>query len=942
MGQSIKRLLVTVWPVFFALFASCSGGPITAIGGAAERSALDVNAYAAGNLERLAVSSSVAVGGPAAGVAAADVVGDSAMEFVVLDGTTIRLFSVGGEPVAEFPLPDGAFHLSLVGDADGDGKAELVLGAESDGAARFLIVKGDGTTMRDVALVSMSRARTRPRALVDGLLYFDAVSWSFIAPKVVGAYDIAADQPVFIHHMGPVPNGVSVALGAELMAVSHIAAEKDRPDADIPVPYTSASDRHAILILDGNGAIRHYTPLGPQAREGSVVQGGISSLDLRLLPGARQNDEYRVLAVAQRMSDLYVGPTTASLYSLAGEELSRFEGDPNTTATVCVFADTGAMRVALVFDHSGRVVVLDDSLEPVAEGVLPGSSHDAVLRGVGDYNGDGAPEYIVSDHNKIYVLGPDLETTFATGFDSAVEDVAVAPGPGDVVRLAVLAHRVEFLAVGDDAVGGVTLHSTPPGAVFFLNDERVDPVDLPALTGLAPGEYVVRAVYPDAAAGLDDRVSTVTVGAGDHVEVRADFFADNGDARGRTAAGFQTAPKPVPPACYEDLTLNRQIPGPFAGFSLFVDEFLSTPGLELLFHEAATGEIRVVDRFGTVRAAFGLVDRRSAAVVGARMGYSDLDGDGFSDLSLLSVRPGFTGFSADGRPILSKHLFYGNDTTIRGYQSFWFDDRLFIPASTAYLQGPDVVFALDPESHNIDYTYPLGAFSDAPVVHNGLAYFPMYTFNNGNVVTYPDGSVATDGAFYISVMGPGGVHHPRSYEPEVAARLGSLRLFHFDVDGDGGGELHYSLGYDPDYYPGRSAIFRIHDDGSTELVWTGLENGGVLTSTVLTPRGEHLVVISFRDNRVDILGPGYNHVGTFQQDASRAFIDLDQDGAIEKMYVEDGAVVFASMDGAPVRALRNSIGAYTLAVLRDLDRDGLSEVLAWNDQQVDIWRAVGN
>ena len=935
----MRRLLLLAAVAALALLSACSGGPISALDGSPETPHLDLRSYAGAELERLAVAQTLEVGGPAAGVVAADVLGDADAEFVVLDGTQIRVFSAPGEPVAEFPLPEGSFHLSLAADADGDGKAELVLGAENDGAARFLIVKGDGTVMRDAALVSMSRARTRPRALIDGVLYFDAVSWMSISPKVVGAYDIAADRPLFIHHMGPVPSGLSIAPEANLIAVSHRAAEKDRPETDIPVPYTSAHDRHAILVLNGAGGVHTYTPVGPKTVEAAVVSGGISSLDLRLMPpdDSAEEGEYRVLAIKQRMSDLYEGPTTAAIYSLsdslAGEELFRFEGDSNTMAGASVYADGGEARVVLVFDYSGRVVVLDKTLEPVVERVLPGDFHDAALHGIGDYNGDGAPEYIVSDYNKVYILDNNLETRYVSGFDNAVENVAAAPGPEGEVRLAVLAHGVEFLTVGEQAVAGLTLRSIPPGATFFVDDEPVDPLDLPTLRGLAPGTHVVRAVYPDGAVGLEDWVASVDVEGGRHGEVTARFPASP-----PTPPSAADTPAPTPLA-YEDFNLTREVPAPFSDFLLYVDEFLATPGQELLFYHTASGDTRVFDRTGNVRASFGLVDRRSTAVVGARMGPSDLDGDGFSDLSLYAVGPGFTGVSADGRPVLSKRLFYGNDRLIRPPQSFWFDKRLFIPASTGYLQGPDAVFALDPLSHAIDYAYRLGAFSGAAVVHKGLAYFPMYTFNNGNSVTYPDGSVATDGAFYINVMAPGGEHHPSSHEPESIGSQGSLRLFHFDYDGDGESELHYSLGHDPTYYQGVSSIFRITEDGGSELVWTGLEDALITAGSFLMPDGEYLAVMSGRDNRVDILGLGYEVVGTWEMGGASWYFDLDQDGTIEKMYVEDGAVVFATLDGTAVSVLRSNDRTYTSALLRDLDGDGVSEVVAWDGQQVDIWSA---
>lgn len=920
-----SRLAFVLLTALAFVVAGCTGRdgepqPLSANG------LLDSTEYVASDLSSYGVKWSRSLSTFDADVATGDLIGDSEVEIAVRASGRVLILSAAGDELESFDLPEGSFALDLIGDADSDGKDDLILGGRREGAGRILVAKADGTVARDAAFVPMFEGRTQAVALREGLLYFHAASRVRVAPKIVGVYDIAMDETRWVHHMGPVPMHLSVSLDGARMAVSNLAVSRDRDESSIPVPYESAHDYHVLLVLDEDGQPVLSTPFGPQATDGAIAEGSMAGAEVQLI-SSTDGEAMLLLVAEQRLGELYGGATALALYDLSGNPVARYEGDPESRVHLGTYREADEISIVATFDSTGLVVRLDENLAELHRATLPGDLHNARLLSMGDYDGADGIDFLVSDENRLHVLSGDLTITRSFGFRDTVIDAAAFAGSDGRARFVVLAGDVHLLGPGSDAEASVALYSRPPGATYTVDGAGIDPETLPLVSGLSPGTARITARV-----GNRTLEETLILDSGDYREItfRFDVGAEAGAPESMAAGGDGMRV----PMDYAALRRRSSVTVPDDAGFLGIADLLSRPGQELVLWSQAAGKIMVYD--GNLRLAASFAGEPAPQL---RFAFADVDGDGYQDLlrTYHQDPSALFAYNGEGRRILHKRLFYGNDAHASLGPEPWFDGRLIVQFATSFLRGPDALLALSPPEYGIDFLYPMPAQANMHIEHDGGLYVSMYTFSNGNSVTYPDGTTAGDSQLFATVIATDGTKHPLARPIGLDPAHGRIDPFLFEAAGAGRPEIYYGLGRDPNYYPGPSGIFRLDEDGSLTQVYRGPDDDTghiIVTDTAAGPR----IFISylFSDSNV-ILDDAFELVAArdIPEVSLTDAADRDGDGVVEVTRYSGSPTVVETFEGRQLFA--PEVGPSAILRFEDIDRDGATEALVVQPGRLEIW-----
>lgn len=891
---------------------------------------VDPTEYARADLGRYGILWTASVEHYDAELAAGDLVGDAGTELALRVADRIRLYSADGAEVADFDLPEPGLHLAFAEDVDEDGKADLVLGARRAGAASIVVARGDGSVIRDGAFVPMFEAETVPVHYQNGLIYFHASSRARVAPKIVGAFEVASGETAWVHHMGPVPRGLSVAGDGARVAVSNIAVSRERGVTDIPVAYSTSYDHHALLILGQTGLPELSIQIGPAARDGEFVDQGVSSLDAFLLDGAGEAPPTALVAL-QRMSSFSVGSTELRLYDLSGTEVGRFAGDPRTEVGLGYYRRGDETVIVAVFDATGRVVRLNGELEVISETVLPGAFHSAVLRGIGDYDGDGGLEYLITDDNRLLILSDELEEELVLAFDGEIADFAAFVGDGGSVSFAVLAEELSVVGLRPTQTASLVLFSEPPGARFFVDGTEIAPEDLPAVANLSPGPREVVARL-----GSAQFVTRVEPAAGESVEVRARF--DDVPVSYRPGEGSPSPCEISLPLDYSALRLLDSAQTPDWAVFAVLGDFLAAPGLEVAVPNSTTYLWRFYDsRLNLLREVSTRRTRTFATV------YEDIDGDGYLDI-YRSFRgsPGrVVAVDAEGDMILDSRFFYGNDVDVRIQPPAWFAGRLLAVVQTAYLRGPDAFLGLAPPDFSVDRSYPIPSQGNFSLVHDNRLYLSQYTASNGNAFAYPDGTEVSDSEIFLNVMTADFTKDPVSRPLGMDPAHGGYLIFPFDVDDDGVGEPHFTLSRDPNYYPGPTGVYRYSKNGEIQEVLATPENESIIPVGLDTAAGPRAVLWLQRDRRLLVLDTEYRVLSDLpvSEGTPTGPTDYDQDGLVEFVLRTSAAAEVRDQTGAVLASFEPAPGSDAVPFLTpgDIDCDGRPELVVSAPGRLEVW-----
>ena len=960
----------SLWVVLAAAFLAGCTGPAAQLSGGSEHSGslVDTRSYTEVRFSDFGVVSDRAFEGRAWQVRAGDVRGDSRPEVVVGHGNSASILQGPGlQGEAEVSFGENTFHLSLLADVDRDGKEDLILGTAGGGSGRIAAYNAGGAALVDASFGDIFHSQTRAHFVDGSLVYFTARSDLAVAPKLVGVLDVAAgSEPVWLHHMGPVPFGIARGSDGRI-AVSHRAVGQDRED--LATSYETARDRHALYMLGGDGEIVAYEAFGPEAREGYAEEGQISGVQAKLFDVTGDGEE-EVLMLVERVSDLYPGPAYLRIMHGDGGTIAEYQGPPqsdgsfgfyrragegaassgtanrdggNGAATSRDAAD-GPARIVLAWRRTGEVVILDASGREVRTRTLPGDIHYTDIQRLGDFNGDGTVDLIVTDHDRLYVLDEELETQFSMIVPRRISEVAAFPDAENRMHLALLSDKLYVLGPRSRGEASLHLTSSPAGAEFSINGERIGLGELPVLHGLAPGTYTLRAEIP----GLSGASERVTLRAGRFTEQHIHLLGD--EVRTGDPLPPVTLPdnRPAEPLRrYSDLTL-RDVTSLPTGYSVWGDpaDYAGDRNGDLVLLNGSTGHTRILSHELKL-----LVDKPLPVRAKRIHPRHDYDGDGVVEMAMESnytmhwwePLPTVLVGTPDGRLLLEKPLSRGYDTRVHTVDMI--GGLLWVRMQTGYLLSPRFLYGVDPDSGDIAFAYPNALQVAVPYEHNGKVYFGAYTFSNGAEITHEDGTVERDTELYFHVLSTDGDRLSESRPWPGDDLDGRLRYFKFDVDGDGNLELFANLSKDPRYYTGTPRLNRVYEDGTLEVVYVGPENEAAGMRRVPTPeeQPERIIVWWDQSGRLEVLDGSFEPVyPTFSRPRPPGDpINLDGDEEWEFPYVRDGQFHIETQDGAPVASFslqtvpedEDEVIAYRIA---DLDRDGTAEVVLSGRRTVEV------
>jgi hypothetical protein len=480
-------------------------------------------------------------------VAAGDVTGDGRAEVITGagpgDAPTVRIFS-GSSTSEFFPTPlrtIDAFDPSVTSglevaaaDLSGDGKADVIVGAETPDDPQIKIFDGSTGVLRD---------SFRPFGLVSaGSLRVAAgdIDGDGTAEIVVGATInylpsvkiFSADGTLLAELQAPVYNGRSLAVGdldgdGKAEIVMSVGPGYDSSVVVFDVTGTSSGwfeaygysftngVRVAAGDLDGNGTLEYVTGQGPGGSELLVLDEA-------------GNELYDLYPFGESWQGLYVAV-----------------GDVDGNAKADIVAGSGAWEEprVKVYDGEGRELASFLAFDPefqggvrVATGDLDGDGKAEIVAGAGpggspvvrvfDENGQRRSSFYAFDPSYtggIYVASGDLD---GDGKAEIVVGAGAAAGSGGEVRVfdadghprgSFIAYEASqdyydgvHVAVGDVNGDGMAEIVTGPG--------RVRPVDVKIFTGTGMQTGVFRAndefqggIYVAVPAPLGPRLTSVAL-----------------------------------------------------------------------------------------------------------------------------------------------------------------------------------------------------------------------------------------------------------------------------------------------------------------------------------------------------------------------------------------------------------------------------------------------
>lgn len=915
----LSMALAAVW--LFA--ASCGGGAGVSYENPGAGSLTDSRDYSSGDFAALRPSATVKVASAWPSLAVGDVHGGDADEVLLVEDGTTRVLDSAGAEVSRIEHED-ALTAAFVTDVTGDGKGDVVYGARGAGAALVAAYDGRGNLVTSATMQAMIRGITRPVCFADGRIYFAAHSEYNVAPKIVGSVDPSGRSAERIHHTGPLPIGLSVASDGKL-AISTRGLGRER--SEVAVPYDTAYDRNAVLVLDTDGSQVLYETIGPPVEEGYITENAVSGVVSKFCD-VNGDDADELIVLVERVSGLYDGPAELRVVSLDGAVLSELEGPRRTDGDFGFYGDKSSLRIVVVWSRTGEVVLLDGELQERGSAAIGPSPHDLRLHAVGDFNGDGRANILLSDQTRLYVLDDELEVVWDYPVEETIRDVKHLRGAEGRFAIAVLAHDLHLFAPAeaDPGTGTLEIYTDPPGADVVLDGVVVDGMDLPVLTEVAAGAHTVQARIAESVS--EELEVEVQAGRNTRIVMEVPTGALLQTPQLRDPYSRDCPPVPERPvADYGDfeVRLTGRRPEGLAGPVL--SDYLAAPGLELLFYDQNAGTFRILDntlkpiRTGRLPVRNG---RPQAPV--------DLNADGYADISPLDRYPipSVTAVTADGRLVADAPVCLAFDTgvSIMGIH----DDTVFLSTITAYLLAPRGIHALNRRTWELQYFYPAALMVNQVQHHDGLVYVGSYTASNGAEYVHANGYVERDTEIFLHVIDQDGEMHESARPLPGDDTDGGSTFFTFDSDGDGRREVYVLIGKDQSYYTGRPDIYRFHRDGRLELVYSGPANQDCSMRVFGHPGAERLSIRWKRSPQVHEIIEGADWNVVYRRELPRnegvgGLVNLDGDEAWEIIERKDGVVRVLDLDRR-VRAEYAIPGEQETGIrIRDLDFDGTTELL---------------
>ncbi|MFW5685376.1 MAG: hypothetical protein ACOC0O_01875 [Spirochaetota bacterium] len=857
------------------------------------------------SLDRLRLSHSVPCERAPRRLVVADVVGDGADEVVVQCGSYVTTFSLSGDRLASRELPGAMYYLDVTGDADGDGKDDLIFGSRGANVASILELRGSLDELFEVTVAEAVEAELRVHEIREGAVLFRAYSGLGFSPRLIGTYRPGAAGMEWITQIAPLP--LDLAGGANgMIAVSNRGVSRDL-DGVRAVPDQEAG-AHALLLLDENGNVAGYEALQGDVREGYPSESA-SAVWIRLADvDGDANDELVVLH--ERGSDLYQGPSTLEVRELGGETLAMVRGPRASRGTFGVYGEEGpdaAQRIVVIWARTGTVQLFDHGLTVVTEDELPERYVAPRLAGIGDANGDGRAEFLIRAYDRVALLNGNLEIVWERELPGFVEDVWVtqdADGSPAIVALAGNLH------VFTEQPGAGTIAVAEPREMDVARphadssestrEDRASASLSSALNGyrgsLDPAANALRVVEP----GHPLR---------DYAELRSEILMDSGS---------------------EDYY-----------FMLHPADYGGTEGLEQVILDAWRDEVWIWDsRFsGPIRRALpGSGYQRP-------LNWGDVNGDGTYDIAFATDDPlGYVVLHGDGRSMLERFVTWGFDTLFTTGSSR-LSDVLMVQVETGYALHPRGIYGLrsgvggDPvparDLARLEFFYPSASKwkSNPGVAYDDRYVLPDYTTSNGATLRTQQGATERDTELNVHVVCDDGSALPPTGPLEGGGKIGILNPVHLAEWG-----LLYIQTHSH-YYPGSAHIYRLSPEAMLETVVTdGPRDHRFLAAGTVTRNGEDLLAVVYREaGVVELYDANFRRaqrislLGDDELLSGVRLVNLDGDEDTEILFLRGSELSIATLDGEVLWSIEGregrTRGMWEIRIA-DYDLDGRPTIVA--------------
>lgn len=841
--------------------------------------------FATASLPHRELAWSVPLDAGTAEIEAGDLAGTGGSEILLRTGNRLALYGGDGSLQRTREVSgDINIHSLILGDTDGDGKDDIILGADQDTAARLLVLNGLLDIQSEASFREIRKARTIPFRVKDRQVFFGAHSSMNIGPKILAAWSLGRPGLLWEQALGVIPLSLNISPATGEATLDHWAPSHEYARQ---APFsTDPPHQHRLFRFTPGGERQADFPYGPPVKPFSEDTPRFSALKARLVDLTGDGAE-EFLVLEEHFSSFYPGTSRLVALDSQGKELFSYTGSAGETGSFSVFRQNGEPRIALFWERSGVMVLLDRSLREIGRRQLERrqSRRPGRLAAAGVFDGRSLHFLVVWD-NQIQILDASFKEVGAAGFPGPVEDVKVFKDDDGRFQMAILADRL-YVTGGDGRSGD-----------FFSKNPR---------------GYPSRNTYGPAASDLPSRGSGV----------------------------LKSPVPPVEPAAgYAALVREEEIAVPPGYRYSVMGDFIDGPRMEAVFYSPQRASLRLyswdTEEWSELHTGQGI----DLYIVNI----GDMDGDTKEDLLLLDQeKMGFTVVRGNGEVLHQENLMRPFDSRIM--EVLREGRTLHFRVDTGYLLTPRGIFSYDMDTWNRIYYRPLAnkVFNAPPLVREEGLYWPAFTPHNGLEFLNPEGIPETDSRLTLVALDRQG--EPLPLYQQLPGDNPVCYLSSYTWDTGDSPVLFHIQSFAKGYYPGTPLIYSSSPD-TVRLEEAGEGPRDARINRVFAvSRGEDqaLCLHWLNPSRVTIHNADFNILRELYTDAEAYgyylwdVVDFDADGWSELLGSSEDRILIQSQSGEILWSAEGSPGTASRPLSADLRADGSPELVLFHPDRVEVY-----
>lgn len=815
-----------------------------------------------------------------------DLGGTGDPEILLRTGNGLTLYNVDGTPQRTGEVSgDVMIHSMILGDTDGDGKDDIILGADQDSAARLLVLNGFLDIQSEASFREIRKARTVPFRVKDRQIYFGAYSSMNIGPKILAAWNLGSSGLLWEQALGVIPLSLSISTGTGEATLDHWAPSHEYARQ---APFSNdPTHQHRLLRFGPGGDRLGDFDYGPPVTSFSEESPRISALKTRLMDLNGDGIE-EFLVLEEHFSSFYPGTTRLVALDSQGNEMFSYSGSAGDTGSFTTFFYEGELRIALLWERSGVMVLLDRSLREIGRRHLERrqSHRPGRLAAAGMFDGRNL-HYLVVWDNQIQILDDSFGETGSVGFPGPVEDVKVFKDVEGRFQMAILADRL--YVTGGDGGSGDFIAPHPPRSYPPLNPSGSSVLEPPS----------------------------------------------------RESGVLRPPLYPAEPAAgYGALVLEEEIMVPPEYRYSVMGDFTGGPRLEAVFYSPQKASLRLYS-WDTGEWSDLFTQQGTDLYI---VNTGDMDGDAKEEMLLLDQeKMGFTVVRGNGEVLHQENLMRPFDSRIMDVVR---EGRLLhFRVDTGYLLTPRGIFSYDIDTWRRIYYRPLAnkVFNAPPLVGEEGLYWPTFTPHNGLEIVNPEGIPESDSRLTLVALdrqgGPLPLYQQLTGESPVCylssyawAPGDSPILFHVQSFAKG-------------YYPGTPVIYT-NSPGTDRLEPAGLGPQDARINRVFAiSRGEDQALcfhwlnpcrVTIHDTAFHPLQELYTDAGAYDYYLWNV-VDFDADGWSELLGSGGDRILIQNQSGDILWSVEGSPGTASRPFAADLKADGSPELVIFHPGRIEVY-----